>query len=193
MPLWKVTLRSYFVGDETNPYYNVFGYKTNTPIVNEVQELADRFRDFKVPAIATVVVSGTRFDYVAVENIGGGVDYAERTIVPAIDGERTGPSMPRFVAAGFEYRRDEVGQRSGAKRFGRVAETDVSYNDPTGPYTAVCDALALILAEPIQVGLVDIFFPVILERPAISGGIWGDHGISGVLFKRITTQNSRKR
>lgn len=86
-----------------------------------------------------------------------------------------------------------LGKRSGSKRFGRLTEGQITNGVAVGGLPAQLDTLAAALGAPLPIGLVDTWFPVILERKPPNVFPWTSHDISGVVYQRVTTQNSRKR
>lgn len=189
---YKLTLYS-FLESPFNPYLNVFGYHDQLALPVDGSNLAPHFISDVLPDIQAVVHHYTTFTRVDVEEVIGGSGFWSVTLPGGTLGARTGERMPEFVAWGFRYNRDAVGVRSGAKRFGSVAEGDVQDGSATSGIITDLNTLADRLGAAIQVGLVDTWFPVILERPVTVGGPWNYHGLSGVSYQGVTTQNTRKR
>jgi hypothetical protein len=125
-------------------------------------------------------------------NLDDNTDFTETAIAGGTVGLRAGDPLPEFCAWGYQYVRKVRGQRSGAKRFGVVSESDQSGGGPVAGVVAALNALAAQLSAPLTVGIVDTFFPVILVRPAPGGSVWGSHDISSVVFKRLTSQRTRR-
>lgn len=189
---YKLILYSY-LESSLNPYLNVFGYHDQLALPVDGANLAPQFISDVLPDIQAVVHNFTVFTRVDVEQVIGGSGFWSVTLPGSTFGLRTGDRMPQFVAWGFRYNRAAMGVRSGAKRFGGVSEGDVDGGDASTAALILLNDLAVQLGSPLQVGLVDTWFPVILERPTPPSTTWGFHGMSGVSYERVTSQNTRKR
>lgn len=189
---YKLTLHS---GHDAsgNEFINVFGYHDQLALPVAMDQLVDGFIDQICPAINAVLNVNSFMRRIECEQIIGGTAYIDRLLVPELGGSRSGQYLPQFNAWGFDYRRANIGERSGAKRFGMISESDVTDGSATTDIQADLNTLATQLGDPITIGLVDTWFPVILERPVPPATAWGFHDLSGVQYKRVTTQNSRKR
>lgn len=190
--LYKIVVTSVFGGQISNPLVNVFGYRSNLVVVNEASELSIAFRAQMVPELIKVMQVSTEIKRVEVLNVTNGVEYNDYNYAATPDGLRAGESTSLFTAWGFQYNRATAGKRNGSKRFGAVSETDVQAGAPTVAMTVVLDALAVKLGSPLKIGLIDTWFPEILERKPTGVYPWTSHPITNVTFKRVTTQNSRK-
>jgi hypothetical protein len=191
MALFQLTLTS--LRQESNPFANVFGYKTFlaiTPPVTAVLNTA--FIAQVVPDIQAICQVDTVFRSVLSINLDDASDFTDTAIAAGTIGLRAGDPLPEFCAWGYQYVRKVRGQRSGAKRFGVVSESDQSGGGPAAGVVAALNTLATQLAAPLTVGLVDTFFPVILVRPAPGGSVWGSHDLNTVIFKRLTSQRTRR-
>lgn len=171
---------------------NVFGYIEPVLVLDGAHELATRFIAEIVPKCAQIVSGALSYDQVDVISMNNPSNFASVAINPPVAGGRTGEYMPLYVAAAFQWVRAIRKQRSGAKRFSPVAENDNFNGNVTAAYRALLDDSAAAFQAPIKIGLVDTWFPVILVRPPIPSGTWTTHSISGVIFRRLSTQNSRK-
>lgn len=191
--LFKVVLHSSFVDDPTNEYISVFGYRSNILVSNEEQVLADEFVNDHLPAIRNVVSINTIFKRVEVYNVTNGTGYWDKPLVPTLGGLRAGENSVKFAAWGFRYNRVTAGKRHGAKRFGNVSESDITNGAATGAVTTVLNATAVTLGSSINVGVIQTWFPEILERKPTGVYPWTSHPILNVQYVRITSQNSRKR
>jgi hypothetical protein len=190
--LFKIVLTSLVSGNLANPFINVFGYRSNLAVVNEEQALGDAFDAQMIPEVRKIVKDTMTFVRIEVYNVTNGLGYYDKHPIPALAGLRTGDAQPNFNAWAFQYNRVNVGQRNGAKRFGLMSETDTTGPNPTAGMTVILDALAVKLGAALKVGVIDTWFPEILERKPSGVYPWTSHPILGVQFKRITSQNSRK-
>lgn len=119
--------------------------------------------------IAAIVHTDTYIRGSACRNLFYPTVYHEYNYSPYLQGERTGQSLPTFVAASFSSAKPAYGQRGAKKRFGTLSEADTQGNglqDTTGYFTAL-DTLAEQLGTPIQStqGLFSATFnPVVIHR-----------------------------
>lgn len=176
-----------------NPIVNVFGYRSNVPVLDEINELADSFISTIPDAVSDILVSTTSINRVEVYNVSDGIGYVDRLLIPPVVGAISGDPMPGFVAMGFKYQRLEAGKRSGSKRFGRIAESEVFHGHIDPGFVAAANTLASVLAAPLNIGITNTWFPEILERKPSGVFPWTSHPIAGVVYRDITSQNSRKR
>jgi hypothetical protein len=172
---------------------NVFGYETSLPVITEENELATSFKAHIVPAIATVLHAAASMYRVEVFNMSNGTGYVDSPITPAVVGSRPGDKMPVFVSWGFKYQRATVGKRSGGKRFGPIAESDVSDGTAVVGFRPTLDSLSSTLLSVLPIALLPTWNPCILERKPTGVFPWTSHPITNVIYEDVTTQNSRKR
>lgn len=191
--LFKVVLTCTPGGDISNPFVNVFGFRSNLVVLNEEKELNDAFEAQLLPDVASICQNLTFFRRIEVYNVSNGTGYYDKNLSPIVVGARSGDNLPGFVAWGFQYNRTTAGKRNGFKRFGLVSESDTTGDGPTAGMAVVLAALATNLATPLKIGLIDTWFPEILERKPTGVYPWTSHPILNVVYKRMTTQNSRKR
>lgn len=189
---YKVTVHTDHASG-VNEFINVFGYHDQLALPVAMSELANHFESDVLPDIAAVINENAFIVRVEYEQVIGGSNYIDHVLSSAIQGERTGEYLPKFNAWGFTYQRAARGERSGAKRFGMISESDVVSGGASGGIVALLNTLASTLESPISIGLVETWFPVILERPVPPSTTWGFHDLSGVRYARVTTQNTRKR
>ena len=191
--LFKLVLHSYTPDDPSNEFINVFGYRSFLAVSDEAQSLAETFEDQVVPAIANVISTAMRIARIEVLNVTDGVGYWDQVITPEVAGTRTGEFVSSFVAWSFKYHRVEQGKRHGYKRFGEISETDTFGNVPAAGVVDELNTLATVLGSPLLFGIIETWFPVILERKPTGVYPWTSHDVLNVSFQRITSQNSRKR
>lgn len=192
--LWKIVLHGRnSLLDSSNEVLNVFGYRSNLTVINEVDELDTSFRANVLPPLLAVLAnqySAIRIEYF---NVTDGVGYKDSPIIPAQVGGGGGAAEPGFVAWSFKYQRASIGKRSGGKRFGPISDGNVSDGQAVPAELTVLNALADALAAPLPLLLVDTWFPEILERKPAGVYPWTSHPISGVIYQGVSSQNSRKR
>lgn len=173
-----------------NDQLNVFHYKSFVAVTDELNELLNKFESDVVPAIADILNPVSYIVLLEALELNG-TGYASKTL--AVPGTRTGNFDPAFAAWGFRYQRKNQGERSGAKRFGWITDTDFNAGAPIAGLVSAANALADVLEAPIMEGILETWFPVIGVRPIAPATTWTYHDISGVVFTGITTQNTRKR
>jgi len=190
--LFKIVVRQNQAGFPANPFVSVFGYRSNLAVTNEINELSVQFRAQIVPELVKVIPTNRQIDRVEVYNVTDGIGYQDYIYATPVVGLRGGDIFPDFMAYAFQYNRLNAGKRNGAKRFGPPTETDVNGAAPSAAMLIVLNALAAKLSAPIKEGLIDTWFPEILERKPAGVYPWTSHQIVDVTFKRLSTQNSRK-
>lgn len=181
-----------YPGGTPNDVENVFGYQSFLTITNELQAFTDNFLANVLPPIMLTLHVNYIPNKLTVIDVNDPARFLDTTGLVG-SGARTGDQMPQFVGWGYQYTRGVRGQSSGRKCFGPISESDVSNGLATGTVLPFLTALNTTLAQPLQVGLVDTWFPIILSRPNSHHIDWQAHPIAGVLYRRVTTQNSRKR
>lgn len=192
--LFKIVCTWNVNGQPANPFVNVFGYRSNIAVINEEQELSNAFKAQMAVELIKPVSASVQLARIEVYNVSNGTGYLDYNYPAPLAGLRTsGDNMPLFCAWGFQYNRLTAGKRNGSKRFGLITEADVAGTLPTAGMQVILDALAVKLGSPLKVGIIDTWFPEILERKTVGVYPWTSHPILNVTFKRVTTQNSRKR
>lgn len=190
--LWQVRLNGH-IEPGTTLWSNEFGYASSLTVADEVNELLGHFQSDKLPSVLNILHTSAFVDSIDVIEMNDPTRFASFIYSSVVNGVRTGEIMPSFVAVGFKYGRAVRGQRSGAKRFGPISESDVDNAVVTSAYRTVLNACASALEEPITIGIIETWFPVILSKLPTVPTTWEGHSITGVSFQRITTQSSRKR
>lgn len=189
---YKITLHTDHASG-VNEFINVFGYHDQLALPVAMSELVNHFISDVLPDLAAIVQINGYFVRVECEQVIGGSNYIDHILSTPIEGTRTGEYLPNFNAWGFQFVRANRGERSGSKRIGPISETDVSSGTASGSIVALLSAAATAMQDPIQVGLVDTWFPVILSRPVAPSTTWSFHDLAAVRYMRVTTQNTRKR
>jgi len=180
------------IGEFGNPLMNVFGYQSNLVVLDEENQLADSIEAHLFPAMNGVMSSEGEITQLEIFKLNTTV-YLSRVYTGEFVGINPGDPAPPFVAWSFKFVRAAVGKRSGGKRIGPIAAGDFVNRDPVPAALALLEDCAAAFAAPLQLGLIDTWFPVILERPEDEGDPWHQHGISGVRFEAVSTQNTRKK
>lgn len=192
--LFKIVCTWNVTGQPSNPAVNVFGYRSNIAVINEEQELSNAFKAQMAVELIKPVSNGAQLARIEVYNVTNGTGYLDYNYPAPLAGLRAaGDQMPVFVAWGFQYNRLTAGKRNGSKRLGPITENDTTGAVATPAMIVILDALAVKLGAPLKVGPIDTWFPEILERKPTGVYPWTSHPILNVTYKRITTQNSRKR
>jgi len=181
------------VGAEQQEAINVFGYKSFIAVTNELVEFTTRFKSDILPQIEGILSVQTLFTRIESYDLADPTGEYFLPIVPAEPGGNTGETLPPWITLSFEYRRKNRTQRSGRKGFGQLPESCQNDGVLVAGYLTSADALAGVLASPIQVALIDTWFPVILRRPSPPSTVWQSSDIQTVVFKGLGTQNTRKR
>lgn len=190
--LFKIVVTSTQNGSPSNPFVNVFGYRSNLAVVDEETVLSNEFVAQMLPELQKINNTSTRINRIEVYNVTNGTGYRDAVLVGAQLGLRAGSPLSQFVTYGFQLNRLTAGKRNGFKRLFTPTETDVDANAPTAGMLVVLNAFALKLAAPIKIGIIDTWFPEIMERKPPGVFPWTSHGILSATFVRLTTQNSRK-
>ena len=180
--------------NNNNPYLNVFGYKSNLIIVDEMNQFLDGFVAQILPTICAVLHNSTYLISASAVNTGNEADFVERSYLSTDHpGGEGNEAMPPFVAWKFQLVRAVRGKRSGYKRFGPISEADTANGLPASGIVTGLNNVATKLKAPITVGIIETWFPVILERPRGAVTTWNFHDFSRALATGVTTQNTRKR
>lgn len=187
-----VTLNSVFDGHPENPFANVFGYNVSEGVLtpSSFEDYVDEFVSNVLPEIQAVTSIGVTFTHMSIRSLESEAIEGEVLLPTGIQGTVNGDATPLFVAWGFQYLRSGTGLRSGAKRFGPCGETDMNAGIATAGALTRLHALAAVLDDPIiAAGLT--WTPGIIHK---TGGSTGDvNPVREVIYKRVTSQNSRKR
>lgn len=196
---YVMTLRSKNTATDpagANPFFNVFAYEATSGSPSAV-DMWTGWDAVHSTALCGVLAAATEFDQVYVINLDDPVDYA---IIPiALVGSVTGEFLSDFVGWEFGYIRAVRGIHNGRKTFSIVAESSVINGNPTigavGDLNGLATSLGLNYNSPNA-----NYTPRIWRRAGTYkvGGVptpFPDtfYPISGVVFNKLSTQNSRKR
>lgn len=185
--LYKVKLKTKLDGQEMLNTFNYIG--TGVDVNSEFLELFIR----TVVIEFMRLIQSTLLEYVemAIED----VYFPSNSIItqfPNLNGLVTGDVYPAFATWSYQLVPALAGYRSGRKAFSGVGELDCDSFDPTAAARLKLDDLADAIQTQFSVDLFDAkYFPVIVNTNA-GGGQWANP-IAIAPFKRISTQNTRKR
>lgn len=180
------------IGEFGNPLLNIYGYLSFLEVIGERNALLDAFEAQMLPKWANCVhESGSTIQLECLEL--NTVNYTLRVLGTPVTGVTTGQVMPPFVALSFKLLRAALFKRSGGKRIGPIAEATVEGRALNPDSVADVEAFADAYGAPLKVGLIDTWFPVILERPLTEESLWNYHDSAGALFDAVSTQNTRKK
>lgn len=192
MTLWMLKLTT-FIAEPFNPILNVFGFYTTLTVVNEANALMDAVEAQLIEKINAVCSTSSYIGLQEVIELNGTGFGLRSYATDTYPGARPGASAPPFTAWSYKLVRSVQGTRSGGKRFGLVSNDDVNGRGHGPDIGTAIDDLADTLKGPLNVGLVETWFPVILERPVAPSTVWGQHAIGGAYFESCSTQNTRKK
>lgn len=193
MAVIQVSLVGHILAQPDNEIVNVFGYTTDAPVASltEMATFVNEFSSVVIDVLKTSIANVMRWTQLRYRDVTPGFAAYDWVFDPAIAASVVSGPLPLFTSFGYQYVRSVVGQRSGAKRFGPVPEA-ASVNGVLAPsYADIVANVAEALATPLEPVDVGVHTPCILHK--VGAGTYSAHDMSGVIFKRLTTQNSRKR
>jgi hypothetical protein len=195
---YVLTLTSQYIPDGVlgNPLINVFAYEatSGTP---SAMNLIDAFATIVLDLLTDVLSSETNvfgFDVVNLDDLG---DFA--SVSNAHSGAVTGDNANVFVGWEFEYLRAVRGVHNGRKTFGVIAESSITSGNATSGSLTDLNLLAVALGQSINdVSVTASYTPRIWRRAGNYGNppaAFPDtfYPISQVAYRRVSTQNTRKR
>lgn len=156
--------------------------------------LVTAFNTFVRPSIQATQVDNLEYEEYRAFNINQ-AQTEFSTIPTSGTGDTAGDGMPPFVSYAYQLVRSSKEVRNGAKRIAGVDETWVTDGvlDPS-KQTAV-DTAAAVMGITLQVDGLNTFLPVVLRYSgtlATGYTVDASSAVANVIFKRISTQNSRK-
>lgn len=179
-----------------NPFYNVFAYEATggTPSAADLRLAFDTV--LQVP-IGNILSAATELVLYETTNLDDPVDFE---IYPfSAVGQISGDYLPPFAGWEFQYVRAVRGVHHGRKTFSIVAETSQVNGAPTSGQLTLLTTLEALLGSVLS-GPNGNYTPRIWRRAGTYkvGGVptvFPDtfYPIAGVIFNRLSTQNSRKR
>lgn len=212
MSYYHLVLNSHFGDDLDNVVVNSFTYDTTEllPTSEGAMELANLFADLFLTdgtALKDCVSSDTYFDSIVVKAPQVPSVLAVKPL--SVSGSTSAPSDSPFVAAEFFQNRKVGNIRSGFKRFGLISDVNISGGQAVAGFlpflSELADKLGTSFVTVIGGGSVTLT-PVIVKRIkyTTSSGRTAYRLPEGLdtleyyqatnwVYKRITTQNSRKR
>lgn len=179
-----------------NPFYNVFAYEatSGSPTALDMWTGWDAAMS---SAMCDLLSSATEFDFVEVINLDDASDFLLLPI--ALVGTVTGEYLAPFCGWEFGYQRAVRGVHNGRKTFSIVPEISVINGNPSIGALSALNGFASSL-ETAYNSPNATYTPRIWRRAGTYnvGGVptvFPDtfYPISGVVFNRLSTQNSRKR
>jgi hypothetical protein len=191
---YVVTLQSTFSPDPLNTFVNVFAYE-GAGTGSTASDLYIAFLASIVAGIASIVADAVDFGLTTVVNLDDPADFYIATA--GISGVRTGQTLPQFNAWEYEYLRATRSVHNGRKSFSVITEGDQANGiaDPTFETTDL-EPFAVALSSDLLGFASASYIPRIWRRAGTYvSGTFPDtfYPISGVVYNRISTQNTRKR
>jgi len=192
---YVATLESHWGADFDNPFDNVFAYEGGSGSCIAT-DLADAIATSMVSVLLPITASAITYDRVIVINLDDLSDFA--TAVVGDVGAVTGQVLPKFNAWAFEYFRGTREVANGRKSFPGVSESQSDNGLPAdATVVGLLDDVADFLgADLAGVAPATTYIPRIWRRAGVyASGTFPDtfYPIAAVGFKRISTQNTRKR
>jgi hypothetical protein len=191
---YVLTLTSYEGANVDNPLINVFAYEATDGTPSSI-ELAAAFTNTVVDSLRDAIASTTQIATADIINLDDPTDFYTSSI--GVAGTVVAQYLPRFNGWEFEYQRGTREVHNGRKTFGLVPENYATDGvlDPSG--AAAIAALELSLESTISpTSPTSSYTPRIWRRAGTyASGTFLDtfYPIYGVLYRRISTQNTRKR
>jgi hypothetical protein len=191
---YVITLNSTYTPDPANGFANVFAYEGSAGAPNAA-DLWSTFSTGVVTAIVDVLSTLMVTDLLSVINLDDPSDFFAS--ISGLGGTRTGQVLPKFNAWEYEYVRATRAVHNGRKSFGVICEADVTNGEMDFASVGTeIDALETALVDVLNGGSGNQYTPKIWRRAGTYvSGTFPDtfYPISGVLYRRVSTQNTRKR
>lgn len=164
-------------------YFDVNGVYT-------AQDVAESFVEYIVPEIMQVQSATLEHTAVRVKELTNTYDQYQISLVDAL-GQRSGDAISVFVNWGFQLFPATKNFKVGRKAIAGVAETDQVAGDPTAGANTLLETLEPWFYTLFSAGGNSIV-PV-LARFVVAADLWKITQITNALWKRVSTQNTRKR
>lgn len=199
----KIVLSGVFAGNTANPILNTFFYRVgatsqpNVLINNDAAEaIWDGFKTAFMTSLLSITHSAMRYNGLRVDDYTDPAHpFGDYGFLDGQGGYGANGSLPAFNAWGFELQRTNRTTKAGSKRFCGVPE-DYQLNGVQEGASTQLLAVAVGLdtvVDCITDSGVEFSLVPIIARPATSGmSILAWQPVSGAVYKRITTQNTRK-
>lgn len=172
-----------------NLMQNVFHYLQQVGAGNAT-ELSTTVRDTVVQAMRSILSDVVTIDTIDVKNIDNVNDIASLLVNQA--GLDVGELAMDAVGVAFELIPIDLQVGKGRKIFGPVSESLISYLGVGPGDVAAINALALQMATTISDGGGNDWIQAIVSPPNLSHANRIVASLAGAVFKRVSTQNSRK-
>lgn len=187
----ELTLHGTVLG-QTN--LNVFAYEQTAGVGSDgAGGLAAAFEDTIIPAMQAVVTENTGYQSISWVSLNGTFQEGNLALATTI-GSRPAPSLPPYAAWAFRLLRTTSESRGGYKRVAGISETDQDNGVYAGTIITQLNALATAFALQLTTTGGNEWTPVIASF--ILNGVPRTtpvfNPISGAIYQRISTQNSRK-
>lgn len=179
-----------------NPLINVFAYEAASGTVS-ADDLNGAFQSLVLPSWVDCVNIHTVMRTIQVINLDDPVDFLIDNINET--GVTNGEILPSFMAYEFEYVRAVRGVHSGRKSIAGLDEGQLSGGEASGTELGLLNILAADFGTSIA-GTLGLYTPRIWRRqgtykvdgvPTVFPHTF--YPISGVVYRRVSTQNTRKR
>lgn len=177
-----------------NDFENVFAYE-DVAGDGSALDLNESFIADKLPALVAITSVGVTYNQISTFALEDPTDFALSSF--STPGTRSGEYLPMFTGWEFQYVRQSRAVANGRKTFAGIAEQDQANGAPIAGLSTAIAAVETALRTDV-VGAGSTYVPRIWRR----AGDYGDppvafvdtfYPISTVVFRRISTQNTRKR
>lgn len=179
-----------------NPFNNVYAYESDDTDADAFGCIEAFSTDVGV-ALAAVICGDAKITEMSCYNLDDLTDFS--LVSFAVNGTAAGQVMPPFVAWEFQYVRPTREVGNGRKSIGPISEADVDSGVANSDALIRLNDLAELLEAPIHsTGDVAEFVPALWRR----AGSYGDppvpfvdtfYPITQVVYRKVSTQNTRKR
>lgn len=197
-----VTLTAYYNDDlaQANPIINVFAYEGVNGAPNAAS-LDTGFSGSIIPALGVIQTTNLTYNLLEVINLDNPSDFSLSALSDV--GTRAGQYLNPFVGWEFQFIRAVRGIHHGRKTIAGIAETDINNGAADSGINAALLAAAAAMESTILQGGNE-YTPKIWRRAGNYAPYSGTppvgtpypdtfYPISGVVYNRVSTQNSRKR
>lgn len=202
---YVLTLTAFYTSDaiRNNPVNNVFAYEATSGSPSSTG-LWDAFNTHVVPFLPPLMHVSLVIQDATVVNLDDLTDFTNVTSI-AEEGEWLGEALPPFMAFELEYVRATREAHNGRKSFAGLGESMLTGGVPETAVAADLLTLSGALSVSIsETGFGAEYTPRIWRRAGRYAPYSGDprvgtlypdtfYPIAGVSYRRVSTQNSRKR
>jgi hypothetical protein len=169
---------------------NVFHYASET-LTNSISDMATSFEDTILEAIAPILSTNMFWTAIELQFVRGSTMFGSFPIT--FGGAVSGDSLPPYACWDFTFVRGAALERNGYKRFSGIPESLQAYGSASSGALANLTNAAIAMQGGFATDA-DVWVPVI-QRKVIHHvnqhpPVYYD--ISGVIYSKIGTQNSRK-